>query len=235
MGKRSKLCIVLLILVIFTSSVYADELVENQIYRLDRTFEHIKDYVGAGDFIACRRSKFVVVDNDNQDYYLIRFLNVYDYQEDNKLIESTVKEFYDYRLPRNHPNIFTEKSVSQAFSGPVSGPLVVPFKYRLNNGTITGEATIGYYAGYSFDIPIPKSNFRIPVVPFISGGLTQVSVPTDSGGTNSRSGITIAFGLLIKNWGDLTVGAVVGQDRIGDPDFVHEGQWWLSFMIGWEI
>ena len=36
---------------------------------------------------------------------------------------------------------------------------------------------------------------------------------------------------------DLTgnIGLVYGQDRTGDKTWLHEGEDWLSFMIGWDI
>ena len=213
----------------------AAELTEGQIYRLERTFTGLLDHTGAGDYTATRPSKFIVVDNDNPDYYLIRFLKVHNFKVGDSVIESTVREDDEYRLPRITPNVTVEKSVRQAFSGPVSGPLVVPFKYRLDDKSITGDATLGLYAGYSFDIPIWRTNFRIPITPFVSGGLTQVSVVDENGESDSKSGFTWSAGLLIQNWGNLTIGIVYGQDRVGDQDFEHEGKGWFSFMIGWEI
>lgn len=94
---------------------------------------------------------------------------------------------------------------------------------------------MGYYAGYSFDIPIWKTNDSIPLTPFISAEITQVSVPNAEGDSDYKSGITWAAGLLIKNWEGITIGLTYGEDRIGDKDYKYEGKGWISFMIGWEV
>ena len=121
-----------------------------------------------------------------------------------------------------------------SLTGPVSGPLIVPFKYRTDDHSLSGEATIGYYAGYRTEIKMPWANARIPISPFIAGGLSQINVSTN-GDTDNKSGVTIAAGILIQNWADVNVGFVFGQDRIGDSSWEHEGDDWVSFMIGWNI
>ena len=99
---------------------------------------------------------------------------------------------------------------------------------------MAGDATIGYYAGYSVEPRLPFTETRIPISPFIAGGLSQVSV-TKEEETSNQTGVTLAVGVLIQNWDGINIGIVYGQDRIGDKDWEHEGEGWVSFMVGWEL
>ena len=69
---------------------------------------------------------------------------------------------------------------------------------------------------------------------FIAGGLTQISVTEDEE-TSNQTGVSLAAGILIQNWAGVNIGLVYGEDRIGNQDWEHEGEGWLSFMVGWEI
>ena len=196
------------------------------------------------------QSKFVVIDNDDKDKYAIKFLNVYqvgeikaarteaDYKE---YKPSDVIEDQMYYLKKDEVNgVPIEKKVHQSFGGLVSGPLIVPFKYRTNDDSISGEATVGYYAGWGWDTNFLGASDRyVTFTPFLSAGLTQVSVTTvdDNQETSSdnKSGFSWATGILINNWDSVNIGLVYGEDRIGDKDWEHEGEGWLSISIGWEI
>jgi hypothetical protein len=132
-----------------------------------------------------------------------------------------------------------DKLTRVSLSGPVTGTLIIPFKYRLNDKSLEGESTIGLYAGWAVD---PTWNGRaagVVFVPFFSLGLTNVSVSeTDSTGqeqSKSESGVTIACGILLNNWSNTALGLVLGQDRIGDSSWEHEGKSWVSFSVGWKF
>ena len=112
--------------------------------------------------------------------------------------------------------------------------MIVPFKYRLDDDTITGEAALGYYAGYRCEMRILFTDHILNCSPFIAGGLSQVSVE-ENGEIENKSGFTWAAGLLINNWANLNIGIVYGEDRIGDENWEHEGEAWISFMVGWDI
>lgn len=121
-------------------------------------------------------------------------------------------------------------------NGISSGPLIVPIKYRLDSGSsLDGEATVGYYAGYAFDLSWIGLE-RVSWVPFGSAGLTQVNVSTldDNGNIKKRteSGITAAVGFFINNWDKVNIGFVTGVDFTGNDGWDHEGEPWLSFSVG---
>lgn len=229
---------------------YADELAKNSKYRI-RTAVKVSLDGEKYNLNVGSQSKFIVVNSDT-DKYAIRFLNIYPY---NEIVDATKREPSNYKtekisdvlvdniyfLERSASNgVPIESRVEQSFGGLVSGPLIIPFKYRLDDKSIGGDATIGYYAGAGFD-----SNFRgisdtyIIFTPFISAGLTQVAVITKANDgsikTDNKSGVTLAAGLLIKNWDSVNIGLVYGQDRIGDKTWAHEGEGWLSISVGWAL
>ena len=112
--------------------------------------------------------------------------------------------------------------------------MIVPFKYRQDDDTLDSELTVGYYAGYSVEPKFPLTETRIPMTPFFAGGVSPVSVTEGEESTN-QTGVTIAVGILIHNWDGINIGLVYGEDRIGNNDWEHEGEGWLSFMVGWEL
>ncbi len=221
-----------ILLLTFSSVLAAQSLEENKIYRLSKT---VNDLVLAttddesNKFIAAKGSKFIVIDSNDQKYYVVRFVNVADFKDS----KSTVLEDSEYKLSKKTGVVDISRSVERSFGGPVSGPLIVPFKYRLDDKSLSGEAAIGYYAGYGFEPKIIGTDFRLPLSPFIAGGLSQISV-SNNGTTDNKTGITLAAGFLIQNWANVNIGLVFGQDRIGNKNWAHEGNRWVSFMIGWD-
>ena len=210
---------------------FAKELEEQRIYRLNKTVYNLqRTRDGEPGFRAMKNSKFVVVDSSDSSAYVVRFLTLYKFND----IESTVTKDEEYKLPKEVGNVDISKSVIASVGGPVSGPLVVPFKFRLDDDSITGDATLGYYAGYSLEPPIPWTHYRVPITPFIAGGISQISVSHD-GEPDYKTGFTWAAGILVQNWANVNIGIVLGEDYIGDKDWEHEGQRWFSFMIGWEL
>lgn len=221
-----------LLLVCALQTVHAVELEEKKVYRLDKSIHNLArtrdDQEG---FVVASGSKFIVVDSQAYpDAYIIRFVVIYN--DDN--VTSTVKDDEEYKLYKIIGGTSIANSAKLSLTGPVSGPLIVPFKYRTDDKSLSGEAAIGYYAGYRTETTIPFTNTRIPVSPFIAGGLTQINVST-TGDADNKSGVTLAVGILINNWADVNLGFVYGQDRIGDSTWKHEGDGWISFMIGWDI
>ena len=226
-------CLIAVILIsVFPLISLSEELEETKIYRLNKTIRNLKrTRDNKTGFIAVKNSKFVVVDvSDTNDYYVVRFLSRKKFYK----TKSTVSLDEEYKLPKQLDGVDVSKSVRSSVAGPVSGPLVVPFKFRLDDESITGEAVLGYYAGYKTEPQIPLTNITIPISPFIAGGISQVSV-TKNGASENKSGFTWATGLLIQNWANVNIGIVYGQDRTGDKDWDHEAEGWFSFMIGWEL
>lgn len=113
---------------------------------------------------------------------------------------------------------------------------MVPFKYRLNDDSLSGDAAVGFYAGMTFEPGCLTENWCFRITPLLSAGISQVSVAeTDGSGTENKTSVTWAAGFLITDWSDMNIGLICGQDRIGDKTWEHEGKGWLSFMIGWQL
>jgi len=198
---------------------------EKSVFNLERTRDK------QPGFIAAQNSKFVVVDNKiYPNAYVVRFIFIYD--TDNTVSNVTTDE--EYKLAKVIGGIDILKSVQPSLAGPVSGPLIVPFKYRLDDKSLSGEAAIGYYAGYRTEPKMPWTKTRISFSPFIAGGISQVNTSTN-GETDNRTAVTLATGILIQNWDNVNIGFVIGQDRIGDNTWQFEGKSWVSFMIGWDL
>lgn len=228
--------LVVCITAFFIMSAHAEGLEEGKTYRLNKT---VYDAVLARDdtkkFIVVKDSKFRVVDTSNADHYIVNFVTLYNYKPaGGSLLRSTVRLDEEYILKRTVSSVSLEKSVSASNSGLVSGPLIIPFKYRIGNNSLSGDAAIGYFAGISAEPKIPWTEVRVPISPFIAGGLSQVSV-TENSETTNRTGITLAIGILVQGWDGLNIGLVYGQDRIGESTWEHEGEGWISFMVGWDL
>lgn len=233
MKKKTLVVLLFVAISIVPVSVLANKLEVGKVYRLDVTVENIKESDGKGSYVAARPSKFTVLDNFDDNSYLVRFIATYDIGMDDQKVVSTVKVDKAYLLPRKYKNADITKMTSLSISGPVSGPLIVPFKYMLDEKDLTGGATIGYYAGYSISMPIGNGN-RIPITPFLSGGLSVVSDNTGDDNDN-KSAFTWAAGVLIQNWANVNIGILYGEDRTGDDSWAYEGDGWISFMVGWDI
>jgi len=210
----------------------ASDLENNSIYRLEKSVHNlVRSRDGTPGFVAARDSKFKVIDNSSDpNSYIVRFIAVYDSYG----LTSTARIDEEYKLARNIGGTPVANSAQLSLTGPVSGPLIVPFKYRTDDKSLSGEATIGYYAGYRTEMRMPFTDTTVPFSPFIAGGLTQINVST-TGDADNKSGVTLAVGILINNWANVNIGFVYGQDRIGDSTWKHEGDGWVSFMIGWDI
>ena len=130
-----------------------------------------------------------------------------------------------------------EDFTKPSFGELVSGPLIVPFKFRLNDKSLSGEATVGYYAGFGNDLF--WENYQIGFTPILSAGLTQVTVASENTDgdieEDSKTAFTWAAGFLFQSWDSVNIGLIYGQDRTGDSDWAHEGEGWVSLSVGWNL
>ncbi|MCG7962301.1 MAG: hypothetical protein N0E54_06345 [Candidatus Thiodiazotropha taylori] len=240
----------IILLMILPSTVLGNSLLKGETYRTRVNIEVGETTTLPIGLKVGANSKFIVLDNTNESVYTVKFVKVYKYlkyikgkngtSENTIYINSQVIKNRIYYISKNvgdSNKIALDDLVSKSFSGLVSGPLIVPFKYRLDDESISGEAMIGLYAGYGLDIGTVENN--VAVTPFLSAGLSQVSVSATSedgsSDTENKTGFTWAAGFLIQNWDNITIGLVYGQDRIGDSTWKHEGEGWFSVSVGWKI
>ncbi len=214
-----------------------DDLEVDKSYRLEKTIQVAPltdDYQTQGcqgaitksdSPYAGKVSKFKVqYQKQGTDCYVIRFRSVFANESTDS--KNLVKEDVDYLLPSQIHGVPIRSSVSDF--GETSGLLVVPFKYREDDKSISGEATVGYYAGFDM-----KWGTLVG-----AAGLTQVSIPVSDTETENQSAITLAGGVLIKNWDGLEMGLIVGVDHIGGTkgdSWQYEDDLWYSLMIGWNF
>jgi len=239
MMKISMLLLLMCLSSSLSTAVFSEELVVDKKYRTKVDFI-VKDAAG-NEVPVGAKSKFKVMNLlEDDDVYTIKFTNLYQFTNEEFTLEnSPVSVNHTYFVAKKDDIGITLNSIVEpSLAGMVSGPLVVPFKYRLNDKSISGEATLGYYAGYCFDVPLGWTDEYVCLSPFLSAGLTQVSVSSMQNGelkSDSKVGISWATGFLIQNWDSVNIGIVYGQDRIGDSTWQHEGEGWISISIGWEI
>ncbi len=226
--------LVLFVVLLVAPKAEAEDLEVGHIYRLGITMTGIKEMgVPTTDYTALKNSKFVVLGaSGDGTKYLIQFTRIYTDESYSGAHWVTFDKVFE--MPRKYGELNAVSITSESLTGLSSGPLVVPFKYRLDDKTITGDATIGLYAGITYEPFCAKTGWCFRITPLISAGLSQISVSNGTQ-TQSKSGLTIAAGFLITNWANLNIGLVYGQDRIGDSTWEHEGKGWLSFMIGWQL
>lgn len=241
-----KLCF---IFVLFLPTLgFSQELVAGKVYRT-------KVDLIVGDTIAQAMSgngrsvgantKFEVLDNSLADVYVVRMRRLYGYSELKPIATRTNKDYktmhpsdvvedkiyYLAKKVGDQNLIAVETVVRKSYSSIVSGPMVVPFKYRTGDKSISGEAMIGYYAGLGWDLLDTGVGFT----PYIAGGLSQINVITGTSTTatqETKTGVTLAVGVIIQGWDTVNIGIAFGQDRIGDQQWVHEGKTWASFSVG---
>ncbi len=132
----------------------------------------------------------------------------------------------------NPPNTLSSiNSVRQAWT---FGTLVVPFKFRTTDHSITGDATIGAYLGRTWYLA------GATFTPILSAGISQIAVsnPQDNTKTDTRTGFTVAPGLIWTIKENFQIGALVGWDYIGsngEQPWKYNGKTWLSFAIGYQF
>ncbi|PKM23069.1 MAG: hypothetical protein CVV10_01140 [Gammaproteobacteria bacterium HGW-Gammaproteobacteria-14] len=227
--------VIAFIFCICSSTALSAELADGKTYRLTVTAEVKK----VGDtntiYTAMKNNKFEVISKKSNGDYIVRFDRIYTSTSAHLVNSNWVKWGEMYVLPTNlGSSVEVTKVAKESLTGLSAGPLIVPFKYRTGNDSLAGDATIGMYAGLTFEPGCTKSNWCFRFTPLVSAGISQVSVASGEG-TESKTSATWAAGFLITNWADLNIGVVYGQDRIGDKEWEHEGEGWWSVMIGWEL
>lgn len=200
------------------------------------TTENAVKYEKIGNvYTALKNSKFKVIAKTAEGNFVVQFNKIYDSDEDRYKPIKWVKWDETYILNAQVFDTFDVSGVStESLTGLSSGPLVVPFKFRTGDKSLSGDATIGMYAGMTFEPFRVRDNWCFRFTPLISAGLSQVAV-SDGDKTENKTSATWAAGFLISSWSTLNIGVVYGQDRIGDSSWEYEGDGWVSIMVGWHL
>ncbi len=236
---KTRTVAILAVLLLCASPAFAGELEVGGTYRLGITVTDLKA-VGNKDkarYTAEKNSKFFVISKLDKGGYVVRFDRIYP-SKANRYADKNYVSYGDaYILASKINGMIPVDAISKSsITGLSSGPLVVPFKYRLDTDSLSGDATIGFYAGITFEPGCLTESWCFRITPLLSAGLSQVSVTDTSGtGTENKTSATWAAGFLITDWSNMNIGLIYGQDRIGDKTWEHEGEGWLSFMIGWQL
>jgi hypothetical protein len=214
----------------------AEDLEVGKIYRLGMTVRNLNsiDEADNESYTARKNSKFQVLSVTADQAYIIQFNKIYEFDEKKHPNLKNVEYDRSYKLPNQIGAVKLSEISRESLTGLSAGPLIVPFKFRLNDESLAGDAEIGVYAGITFEPGCTKSNWCFRITPLISAGLSQVAV-ADEDESENKTAATISVGFLITNWADLNIGFIYGQDRIGDSSWEHEGDGWISFMVGWQL
>lgn len=235
-SRRKALLGGILLAALMPIAVSAGDLEVGKIYRLGMTVPGL-EAVGEKEssYTAKKNSKFQVLSILDGEGYVIQFNKIYTSRDDGQGKTKWVGYDKSYKLPEKVGDVVRISEIArESLTGLSAGPLIVPFKFRLDDESLAGDAELGVYAGITFEPGCTKSNWCFRVTPLISAGLSQVSV-ADENDTENKTAMTIAVGFLITNWADLNIGLIYGQDRIGDSSWEHEGDGWISFMVGWQL
>lgn len=112
------------------------------------------------------------------------------------------------------------------------GVLVVPFKFRTKDQTLTGQSTLGYYAG------IRSASFWGAGTFFASAGLSQVDMPVTATTTETKTGLSISGGYIFESRDGFQIAFVVGSDRLGGAagkTWDYEKDIWVSVGLGFNL
>jgi hypothetical protein len=112
------------------------------------------------------------------------------------------------------------------------GLLVVPFKFHLSDQSVTGEATLGGYAGYQLTWP------GIAISTVLSAGVGVVNLTKQANGVSTESNaasFTAAGGFIINlmKSGLFQIGILCGFDWAGKgSQYKYEGKPWIAVSFG---
>ncbi len=226
--NKAKLAI-FFILICIPNNLFANDLIKDQNYILevDRFTFAREDQKEQKNYQAGINSKFTIKDIVGNDY-LVRFTKVKE-PKNIKIDLNMVNKYQNYYISK----IDLTLNHCSALSGFDHGTLIVPFKYRSDDGSLAPSSTIGYYIGYTF-----KSVALEPTILF-SGGLTTIPInDINSNDIDTKLGISGVLGVTIEPADKFQIGFFVGVDHIGGTtgdNWRHEDDIWLSFGIGYSF
>jgi len=135
-------------------------------------------------------------------------------------------EFFTFSMNKI-PNYYYRKSLKFDH-----GLLVIPFKFRTEDQSLSGQSTLGYYFGNKSEYLSGSGTY------FGSIGLSQVDVPVSGKSTETKTGLSISGGYIFESIDGFQVALVVGSDRLGGSagdDWVYEKDIWVSIGLGFNL
>lgn len=112
------------------------------------------------------------------------------------------------------------------------GVLLVPFKFRSDDGSLTAQSTIGYFAGLRSDTTLYSGTA------FASAGLSVIPVTGDDGNQNNSTAFSFAFGYTFATKSNFQISLVAGVDHIGGSvgdSWQYEDDPWVSIALGYNF
>ena len=223
-----RICSILILLIFFADMAVAEELEElksETIYKLRHVVTGFINVPEGQVLKAGKRSKIQIYKKDSTHYYVEMKLVYRPLDEEGK--KEYVKPGGNYKIKKDDLQL---SDVTTSFDL-TSGTLVVPFKLRANDGSLTGDATIGMYAG------IRKDLFSIFDTIFLASfGLSNITVSAGENDNETRLGVTVALGFIITDWDKVQIGFITGIDHLGGEtgkNWEYEDDPWFSVMIGY--
>ncbi len=180
-------------------------------------------------YAAGADTRFYIVDEDNTDYTIL-------FKKEKDISSAPTRPGYGKVKPKQLFKIkikFLEKASYRLRFGIAHGPLIVPFKFRTKDGSLTGQSTLGYYLGFKSDFLYGSGTL------FASAGLTLIPInDVNSSSTDEKTGVSWAFGYSFASKSNFQAAIIVGWDHIGGEagdNWDYEDNPWVSLAIGFEF
>lgn len=146
-------------------------------------------------------------------------------------LEGTGEEVSDGSIYKVSPKILQDGTytLSRVLD---HGILLVPFKYRTDDGSLTGQSTIGYYAGFRSDTVLFSGTT------FLSAGLSVVPIANDDGEQSNTTAFSLGAGYTFATKSNFQVSIVAGFDHVGGSAgdaWQYEDDPWVSIAFGYNF
>ena len=195
-------------------------------------YTHVYGFEIDGDntkYAAGANTKFYIVGESDSHYKIL-------FKKEKDIIAAPKKEGYERvrtkQLFKIEKTALPENSYRLRF-GIAHGPLIVPFKLRTKDGSLTGQSTLGYYLGIKNDFLFGSGTL------FGSAGLTLIPVnDVNSSLTDEKTGISLSIGYSFASKSDFQAAIIAGWDHLGGDagdNWEYENDTWVSFAIGFEF
>lgn len=146
-------------------------------------------------------------------------------------LEGAGEEVFDGSIYKVSPEILQDGAytLSRVLD---HGVLLVPFKYRTDDGSLTAQSTIGYYAGFRSDTVLYSGTT------FLSAGLSVVPIANDDGEQGNTTAFSLGAGYTFATKSNFQVSIVAGFDHVGGSAgdaWQYEDDPWVSIAIGYNF